>query len=646
MRTLRTRLAAAMLALTLAGAVPAPAQQWLGEATLGVSVKTSKGAPLSSAEVTIAYRDIGFGDGPRPRRTDNNGEVNYGGIAAGTWSLKIDHPDHLSYLATLIVRQGRKPEIVAEFLEATGTGRLTMRVKFLKGVSENRGVMITESPKKQPPPPSAATPSPAEVAPVSTVKAATGVETAEPPPPAYSDLPATAERSLDEVPTTGKSVTREPTVTPAAPFEEDAPPSPTADIPDSPTMPVPTDTGADEDERGGAEAPDSRVDASPSSEPVSDEELLEPAAPPDDESAPVSPAVTDVIDDSMSAPAEPAPLPTPASEYAVESEVTPEQVSGAQAAVAPVPSSPDDRPSSVESLDTVVSTEPPRPTVQPTAKVAPPSPEAPEDTPQAPPADTTPVAPRHTVETHSDESAQDSLPGVPEAPAIAMPAPGPTPGPVAVPDVEIVPAPTPDLPPAEADFGTDIHASPSPPSPPIEPERASLRSSRDRSCPECRPGEWSVSSRVTVATSGEGTCSAVSASDLAHQMKTVVAAHAARLAAYVGPFPVRGTELPPELDQGISGSCRLIAVVLPRGARYSGFRFQAEDDSGGGDCIGDRECPVGEARWLWDTQTATGQGVTIVYSVFRNDSVTSGRTATLTAFFVPSPKWTAEHGPR
>ena len=98
----------AVLALQLAPF--ASAQSWIGGASLGVQVRGGNGA-LEGARVEIRYRGPGGeSGGPAPRSTDGGGQASFTGLAEGVWSLEISHPDHLSFIATLSLRRGKKAE--------------------------------------------------------------------------------------------------------------------------------------------------------------------------------------------------------------------------------------------------------------------------------------------------------------------------------------------------------------------------------------------------------------------------------------------------------------------------------------------------------------------------------------------------------
>ena len=85
--------------------------------------------------------------------------------------------------------------------------------------------------------------------------------------------------------------------------------------------------------------------------------------------------------------------------------------------------------------------------------------------------------------------------------------------------------------------------------------------------------------------------------------------------------------------------CRILAVALPAGARFSGFRFEAFDGTDGGDCVAGQPCAIGEADWLANPKIIRGAQRTIVWSVFRNGAVGRQRLARFTTYFVPPASW-------
>lgn len=91
--------------------------------------------------------------------------------------------------------------------------------------------------------------------------------------------------------------------------------------------------------------------------------------------------------------------------------------------------------------------------------------------------------------------------------------------------------------------------------------------------------------------------------------------------------PVRGAA------PGLAPSCRLLEVRLPAGARYTGYRFEAEDETGGGDCLAGRECPVGQCQWTGDPALHRGAEGTTLTAGFENHSSSRTRRAVLTVYY-------------
>jgi hypothetical protein len=125
-------------------------------------------------------------------------------------------------------------------------------------------------------------------------------------------------------------------------------------------------------------------------------------------------------------------------------------------------------------------------------------------------------------------------------------------------------------------------------------------------------------------------------------MEAFISSDVNRFAGYAGPLPATSFDMPPDLQFLSTGSCRLVALVLPRSARFTGFRFQASGEDGGDDCIADKECAIGSARWLFNPAILRNDEATIVFSVFQNSSSDQERSARLIAYFVPSGRWVAD----
>jgi hypothetical protein len=523
----------------------AVAQIWAGPATLGVAVKNAKGAPIEGALVTLAYRDVGFGAGPVPRRTDSSGEANYTNISAGTWSLKIDHPDYLSYLATVVVRKGKKPQFLAEFLEATGAGRQTMRVKPLKNISEQRGKPVEPVRTAAASPPGEELP---EAEPVASPDHGTPGRLDETAISTEAHRPDIA----DVKPEVSAGAAEEGTVDTGA-VDED---STESEAITSPAPPVPSAAAGEADVRGAEAIPQRSSNG---------------------EQGEISTHPTpDAIPDPGEAPS--TTIATPAALHAAEpAETRPtEQVEGTRT---------DESGPAIEHVPTPLGEPAAAPAIEPI---------------------------------NQQGSAEPATQPKPAA-ALAIP-----------------PA---DQPSSSPKSDTPALEGLRPPA----ADRRALRSYRERTCFECKPGEWSVSARAPVAPQGQAPRPSISENEIREQMDILAETHGERLANYSGPLPASLVESSQEIRNHLSGAgCRLVAIVLPSGARFKGFRFQVSDRTGSGECLGDEECSMGDARWLFNPAIARSKGATIVYSVFRNSSPAQERTATLTAYFVPPGAWIAE----
>ena len=129
------RIVRATLALALALAAPAYAQDWKGMGRLEGKVLDQKGAPIEGATVKLARASDGGGT---TLKTDKKGRWAIGGIASGTWNadieatgyapknISVELPSESSRLAPVEVRldkaeaaaTGPSPEIVAALAQA------------------------------------------------------------------------------------------------------------------------------------------------------------------------------------------------------------------------------------------------------------------------------------------------------------------------------------------------------------------------------------------------------------------------------------------------------------------------------------------------------------------------------------------------
>lgn len=231
------------------------------------------------------------------------------------------------------------------------------------------------------------------------------------------------------------------------------------------------------------------------------------------------------------------------------------------------------------------------------------------------------------------------------------PTPAPTPAPAERPVEPAEPAepkPVPERPAEpEAAPATPVPVpAPEPtPAPTLPP--SPIRSAASGSCPDCRPGEAAVSARVLAAPGGAG-CTAEIRERVWRSLEPLAAAPAAEAAGYAGPLVDGGRLLPWSaaevvaraertlgslLDDG--ASCRLAVVVLPPGARFAGYRYQAADAQAGGDCLVGQDCPVGDSRWDDHPQVERTDAGTFIFALFENRSPRWERRGEMTVYFTP-----------
>ena len=121
---------------------------------------------------------------------------------------------------------------------------------------------------------------------------------------------------------------------------------------------------------------------------------------------------------------------------------------------------------------------------------------------------------------------------------------------------------------------------------------------------------------------------------------------------YAGPlFDIDRNDLLVFLDEGsrarvtdllspmVASSCQVLAAVLPKGAKYIGFRYEAGDKNGMGDCLPHRDCLVRESKWIGNPVIDRTSGVTVVWGTFLNESKKRQRRAILTVYFKPPANW-------
>jgi hypothetical protein len=146
-----------------------------------------------------------------------------------------------------------------------------------------------------------------------------------------------------------------------------------------------------------------------------------------------------------------------------------------------------------------------------------------------------------------------------------------------------------------------------PPPPPATPtETVRTRTSKDRTCVECQPGESAMSVEWVPASSGSGACGA----DIATRLK--------------------GGEVPSDLPPG----CHVLKVALPAGTRFTAFRYEAQAAGDSFDCATGQACPQNTGRWPVDPVLirAPNKG-TVVLAPFENGAAQGDHRAVLTVYF-------------
>ena len=351
-------------------------------------------------------------------------------------------------------------------------------------------------------------------------------------------------------------------------------------------------------------------------------------------------------------PVEPSPAPPARPEPAPPTPVRPEP--------APPPAEPESAPAEPESAPAEPEPAPAEPEPAPPAPAVPPEPEpvpeppaaAPEPEPEAPAA--APVAPAEEpgpepepeevpppappVEREPAPPVEETPPAPPAPPPAAEPRPAPPPAEAA----PSAPAPVPGAP-------TPSAPVPAPAPPPLPRISAAVRSSAEGTCPECEPGRSAVMVEQLVGAAGLAPAEGC-APDLAARLDRIAAMLGDAGVTEAGPL-ISGTGGALQLLRGTSAAneaaalvtpflrrdsaCQALVVVLPPGARYTAYAYEASDAFGSGPCAAGEECGIGSASWTGEPTVIHTSGPTVVYGVFRNASQGRQRRAVMTVYFEP-----------
>jgi hypothetical protein len=268
-------------------------------------------------------------------------------------------------------------------------------------------------------------------------------------------------------------------------------------------------------------------------------------------------------------PAEPAPAAAPAPAKAPVKELPP----GPMPAPLPAPvAAPAPEKAPVKEL-------PPVPTPAPARAPV-------KEVPPAPVPAVAPTAPPGVAQAPAKAPVKE-VPAVAVVPPTAAPSPvvqppvmpaQPTPPPVAP-----LPAKTPQAatPAAAVPPAPPVPSSPTAVPPPVAPQAAAApvaaapAAQRARLCVECPPGESASWGEAEIPGGAASGCPA----DLAARLKSV------DLSAI------------PALSGDLGAGCRVLAVELPAGARFTGFRYEAQSAGLAADCLPGRGCPSGGCRF-------------------------------------------------
>jgi hypothetical protein len=145
--------------------------------------------------------------------------------------------------------------------------------------------------------------------------------------------------------------------------------------------------------------------------------------------------------------------------------------------------------------------------------------------------------------------------------------------------------------------------SPLPPPQPADPVR--LRTSKDRTCFECPPGESALTTERVIQSGGGAGCGA----DIAAQLQT-------------------GT-----VPSGLPAGCHVLRIVLPAGTRYTGYRFEVQTGGDALDCLAGQNCPQSTGRWPIDPVLIRQAQGTVILAPFEAGPGGRERRAVFTAYF-------------
>lgn len=92
---------------------------------------------------------------------------------------------------------------------------------------------------------------------------------------------------------------------------------------------------------------------------------------------------------------------------------------------------------------------------------------------------------------------------------------------------------------------------------------------------------------------------------------------------------LRGGTVPNDLPAG----CHVLRMVLPAGARYTGYRYEIQDSGASFDCRSGQDCPGGTGRWTADPVLIRDSNGTTLLAPFETGRVDRQTRAVFTAYF-------------
>ncbi len=571
------RLALVAGLLALATILPARAQSWRGTEAIGIQANDSKGKPIAGARVVVSFQGRGSEGNPPEVATDQKGRAVVAGLATGPWQVEVQHPEFLTYVAVFDLQQGKKPSINASFLEAGGRSLTPMKVKLSKGKPGDASPPLPDR--------EARSQAPAPLEPDRTT-----IEAAPTPPPVEATRAPAA------------TISEEPS------RQEEAKPKPEAELVEATRAP----------EAAITEESSQREEAKPEPAPEPVEATRAPEAAIAEESSQRDEAKPEPAPEVEIQVAEPSPVPVPKPEQ--EQLPAPQQAS----------------PSTVE---------PPAPTPPQPALQSEPTVEATTAAPEPESQSDISVEPAASEEAPAEPESRQVVEVVDEIPAAQAPPPT-EPESIAPEPVEEAPA---------IEVKQVVEAPPAPPAGTASPDdMPSISSYHDGSCSECRIGEWAVTSTQTVA-AGTVPCPAAATQAARDAAESLGNSTQLELSGFVGPgADGSSTEalasVEPAISQAIrqqlaaflggTSNCQMVSVVLPKSVRFAGYRYEAFDGAGGGECAPDRDCLQSGAQWLANPVVQRGYNATVVWGIFENTAEDEQRFARLKVYFrPPSAQW-------